>query len=111
MRTPFGIECPYFYGDYYRGKKQEECRLIGNKPSPNNWTADLCKTCPVPAITRANSCSHMTLYPTIKRTKLGTKRQVKVTAFCSESKSEVAVPEIGCGICHPEFEVFKEQPK
>jgi hypothetical protein len=28
MRTPAGTECKYFYGDYYRGRSQEECRLL-----------------------------------------------------------------------------------
>ena len=29
MKTPAGKECKYFYGNYYRGAHQEECRLIG----------------------------------------------------------------------------------
>ena len=111
MRTPSGIECPFFYGDYYRGKKLEECRLIGNRPSPNNWTADLCKTCPVPSIKRANACPTLELTPTIKKKKLGLKRQVVITAFCTKSQTAVKVPEIGCGICHPLSEVFGEDKK
>jgi hypothetical protein len=59
MRTPFGSECPFFYGNYFRGKSDEECRLIGNRPPPDNWTPDLCKSCPVPAILRANACKNM----------------------------------------------------
>jgi hypothetical protein len=48
----------------------------------------------------------MTLYPTIKKTKMVTKRQVRVTAYCSLSNSEVTVPEIGCKLCHKDFEIF-----
>lgn len=101
MRTPSGIECPFFYGDYYRGKNTEECRLIGNRPSPHNWTPDLCATCPVPAIKRANACENMQLTPKIVRKFPFLKRSVKITAFCSKSESVVAIPQIGCGQCHP----------
>ncbi len=61
MRTPAGTECKFFFGDYYRGRNREECRLIGNAPTPRHWTPDLCKTCPVPGIQRANACEHMEL--------------------------------------------------
>lgn len=101
MRTPFGNECPYFYGDYYRGRNLEECRLIGNQPSPRNWSVDLCRNCPVPAIKRANACENMQLTLEIKR-KLGVfKRYVTVKAYCHLSKSQVKQPQIGCGQCHP----------
>ncbi|KAF0112305.1 MAG: hypothetical protein FD147_178 [Chloroflexi bacterium] len=108
MRTPAGIECPYFYGDYFRGRTTEECRLIGSKPPPAHWTPDLCRTCPVPGIVRANACEHMTLYPVIKKGFSRKKRLVKITAYCSKSKSEVATPEIGCGFCHQEIDLFEE---
>ncbi len=101
MRTPFGTECPFFYGDYFRGKSDEECRLIGHKPPPNNWSKDLCKTCPVPAILRANACKNMTLSPKITRIFGIGKRRVEINAFCSKSNSEVKTPQIGCGLCHP----------
>ena len=54
MKTPAGHECPYFYSDYHRGRNTEECRVL--KVARQKWTADLCKTCAVPAITRANAC-------------------------------------------------------
>lgn len=102
MRTPAGSECPYFYGDYYRGKNQEECRLIGNRPSPQNWTPDLCSTCPVPGIIRANSCPNMVLEATVTRGFLMFgKRKVKVFAACTQTLSTVKNPEVGCGQCHP----------
>ena len=34
MRTPAGKECQYFYGDYYRGRNQEECRLLSDATPP-----------------------------------------------------------------------------
>jgi hypothetical protein len=111
MRTPFGVECPYFYGDYYRGKHLEECRLIGNRTAPNNWKPELCKTCPVPGIKRANACSTLTLSASIKKGAIKVKRQVKVTAFCTRSQMVVDTPEIGCGICHPIDGLFTEPPK
>jgi hypothetical protein len=101
MRTPAGIECPYFYGDYYRGKKNEECRLLGKQPAPQNWTPDLCTTCPVPSIKRANACEYMELTLVIKR-RLGIfKRYIQVSAYCHKAKDVVKEPHVGCGICHP----------
>ena len=107
MKTPSGIECPYFYGDYFRGRQIEECRLIGNQSGSQHWTANLCETCPVPAIKRANACPTMVLTPTIKKKFLGVKRQVQVSAYCTRSESKVKVPEIGCGICHPLDAIFE----
>ncbi len=110
MRTPYGVECPYFYGDYYRGKSDEECRLIGRKPAPNHWSRDLCQNCPVPAITRANSCKNMLLTPVISRRFGIGKRRVEIKAFCTRANSEVRTPQIGCGLCHPldDFQVPKK---
>ncbi len=105
MRTPFGFECPYFYGDYFRGKNREECRLIGPNNSSVQWTVDLCKTCRVPGITRSNACPNMTLYGTIKKGFVKSKNRVIVTAYCSKSKSEVKIPEIGCELCHQDFPI------
>lgn len=101
MKTPAGFECRYFFGDYYRGRKREECRLIGNIPAPNNWTPDVCKTCPVPSITRANACPSMVLEAKVKRGILGLGRKAVVTAYCNKTYRIVDEPEIGCGECHP----------
>lgn len=100
MRTPAGKECSYFYGNYYRGRQKEECRLIGNKPPPENWTPNLCQTCPVPGIQQANACPNMVLEAHIDRQLLGLRRRVKVTAFCTRSNKTVTEPYIGCGECH-----------
>jgi len=106
MKTPAGTECPYFYGDYFRGKNTEECRLLNSGRVGQNWSADLCKTCPVPGISRANACKNMTLYATVKRGFLK-HRRVVVTAWCSKSKSEVKVPVIGCEFCHQDLDLFE----
>lgn len=109
MRTPFGIECHYFYSDYYRGRNIEECRLIGNKQPPHHWTRDLCENCPVPSILRANACSHMTLRGDVKRFFFGIKRKMVVTAYCDKSEAIVSEPAVGCGQCHPIPQIFFEK--
>ena len=99
MKTPAGKECPYFYGDYYRGRNVQECRLL--KPAGLRWTPDLCKTCPVPGIARANACEFLKLNPSIERP-LGAmfQRRVKISAYCEKVKQNVSEPHIGCGECH-----------
>ncbi|MCX6054666.1 MAG: hypothetical protein NTZ74_07120 [Chloroflexi bacterium] len=111
MRTPSGIECQFFYGDYFRGKKQEECRLIGSKSPPNQWKPDLCQSCPVPAILRSNACESMTLYPTIKGKAFGSKKKIVIEAYCSRSNSVVTTPEVGCGICHQNLDFLEKNQK
>ncbi len=111
MRTPAGFECKYFYGNYFRGRKQEECRLIGNEPAPNHWTPDLCQKCPVPGILRANACEHMVLDARVRRSMLGLIKRVEVTAFCNFSQQPVAEPQVGCGQCHPLPSAFREKDK
>jgi hypothetical protein len=106
MRTPVGIECPFFYGDYFRGKNHEECRLLAQGPSRNEWKAELCKTCPVPAVKRANACPTLELTAVVSKGFLGVKKQVKISAFCTRSQTVVKSPEIGCGICHPLDDLF-----
>ncbi|MEZ0396921.1 MAG: hypothetical protein ABWK53_10910 [Anaerolineales bacterium] len=97
MKTPAGIECSYFYGDYHRGRNWEECRLLGN-----SWSRDLCRTCPVPAIERANACEHMRLRPRLSRPlTAGLRRRVRVEAYCERTGRRGFDPHIGCGDCHP----------
>jgi hypothetical protein len=54
MKTPAGKECKFFFGDYYRGRNREECRLL--QAAGERWTRDLCRTCPVPGVLQANAC-------------------------------------------------------
>ena len=103
MKTPAGTECKYFYGDYYRGRDHEECRLLGVA-----WTRDLCHTCPVPSIGQANSCDYMQLKVEVTRPLMTAfQRRVKVTAFCDKNGRSGFDPHIGCGECHPIPPVFE----
>ncbi|MBI5944675.1 MAG: hypothetical protein HY864_09930 [Chloroflexi bacterium] len=99
MKTPAGRECPHFFGDYYRGRNVEECRLL--QINGQVWAPDLCKTCPVPEITRANSCEHMKINVVVARPFTSFfQRRVQVSAYCEKTKRDVSEPQIGCGECH-----------
>jgi len=103
MKTPAGIECRYFYGDYYRGREREECRLLGT-----SWTRELCRTCPVPSILRANACEFMQLQlEVIRPLAAAFQRRVKVTASCIKTERSGFNAHIGCGECHPVPAVFE----
>lgn len=106
MKTPNGIECEYFYGDYLRGRKREECRLLD--AAGIAWDVSLCRGCPVPGIRRANACQFIRLKPRVTRPMLELfRRQVQVSAYCEKSGENVLEPEIGCGQCHPLPPVFE----
>ncbi len=106
MRTPAGRECSFFFGDYYRGRQNEECRLLAEARPPLRWSPDLCASCPVPDIQLANACSHMILKPALTRPFPFVRRQVKVAAFCEKSSRSVDEPRIGCGQCHQLPDLF-----
>lgn len=107
MRVPTtGKECPYFYGDYHRGRHHEECRLIVDSDPP--WEIKYCETCPVPDIVRANSCPHMILSGDIESKFFGLSKKVRITAYCTKSHQEVEDPYVGCSECHPILDMFKE---
>ena len=100
MRTPAGKECKYFDGDYYRGRKKEECRLL--IASGQNWSADLCQTCPAPVVLQANACEFLKLHGTVNRPFSALfQRRVEITAYCEKVNRAVSEPQIGCGECHP----------
>jgi hypothetical protein len=101
MRTPAGKECKYFYGDYYRGRRQEECRLLKSADPPLPWHPELCTTCPVPDILLANACPHMILEPVLVRSLPVLKKRVQVKVACSKSGVRGFDPHTGCGQCHP----------
>src|SRR5262245_45913125 len=99
MKTPFGKECPYFYGDYFRGRNVEECRLLS--AAGQDWSRELCKFCPVPDISRANACEFMKLNPRVTRSlSAAFMRRVQINAYCEKSKKKVSEPHVGCGECH-----------
>jgi hypothetical protein len=101
MKTPAGKECRYFYGDYYRGRAREECRLLGSATPPLRWRAELCKTCPVPEILLDNACQYMVFEPFLQRSLPFLKQQVGVRTFCNKTQLRGFDPHIGCGQCHP----------
>jgi hypothetical protein len=101
MRTPAGKECRFFYGNYYRGRDSEECRLLGSATPPLPWKRDLCFTCPVPDILLANACSYLILEPKLVRPFPFVKQQVQVNTYCSKTSRSGFDPHIGCGECHP----------
>jgi hypothetical protein len=107
MRTPAGKECRFFYGDYYRGRSNEECNLL--EPAGLSWNPGLCTKCPMPAILAANACEHMRYKPRIERGLLR-KPQVKLEIYCIKSESDVNEPRVGCGQCHPLPSVFVVSP-
>jgi len=77
----------------------EECRLLHQQGQI--WTRDLCKSCPVPNIARANSCQFMKLNAVITRPLSALfLRRVQVTAYCEKSERNVIEPQVGCGDCH-----------
>ncbi len=103
MRNPAGVECPYFYGDYYRGRERESCRLLNA-----DWKPALCFSCPVPGIRQANACQHMRLLPHLVRDwrRGGLRKRVQVQAYCQKTRRDVPQPEVGCGHCHALPEIF-----
>jgi hypothetical protein len=106
MRTPAGKECRFFYGDYYRGRDHEECRLLESQAPPLPWKPSLCSSCPVPEILLANACTNLSLIPQLSRSFPFTKQQVKVQTFCSKTGRSGFDAHVGCGECHalpPEF--------
>lgn len=111
MRTPAGKECPYFYGDYHRGREREECRLLERTAPTQQWTRDLCQTCSVPDIVRANACEHQQLNADIHRPFPFLRRRVRLTVHCTKCACAVEDPYVGCGQCHPELEFILGDPR
>lgn len=110
MRTPAGKECRYFYGNYYRGRSQEECRLLSAANPPLTWRAAMCTTCPVPAILLANACTSLVLEPRLVRPLKIKKQQVAVRTYCAKTGRAGFDPHIGCGECHSLAAIFEEGP-
>jgi hypothetical protein len=109
MRTPAGKECRYFYGNYFRGRETEECRLLDSANPPLRWKKDLCFTCPVPAILRANACPNLILEPKLVRSFPFLKQKVDIKAYCVKTMREGFDPYIGCGECHPVPSIFERE--
>ena len=109
MRTPAGKECSYFYGDYFRGRDREECRLLQSASPPLPWKSSLCSTCPVPEIQMANACQFMELIPRLARPFPFLNQTVEVRSFCAKTHRSGFDPHIGCGECHPLPGIFEKR--
>lgn len=109
MRTPAGKDCTFFYGDYFRGRDEEECRLL--KDHELEWTPDLCSNCSIPDIELANACEFMQFTPKVERALIIVgKKQVYIDTYCSKCTCSVDEPRIGCGQCHPLPDIFIVAP-
>ncbi len=102
MKTPAGKECRFYYQDFFRGRSDQECRLIKANPRSPQWKPSDCSVCPVPEILLANSNPHLVLEATVKKGVLGIGRHVAVKAFCSRHLIDVDRPEAGCPQCAAE---------
>jgi hypothetical protein len=99
MKTPAGKECKFYYGDFYRGRSVQVCRLIERNPDSPPWRPNLCHTCPVPDILRANGAESLKLDARVVNKFFGLRQQVEVVGWCSECFSEVPNPLLGCPNC------------
>ncbi|MFN8446261.1 MAG: hypothetical protein U0175_36055 [Caldilineaceae bacterium] len=107
------VSCRYFYGDYFRGKNKEECRLLAANPNNERpWQRKHCNTCPVPEIVIASNSRDLALEAEIKRKFLWSE-QVEITlAVCSKHVRELSDP-LYCPDCAAEREkkVMKANPQ
>lgn len=113
MRTPAGTECIYYYEDFARGAKRQECR-IAKRPGSIRWTPSDCARCTVPGILAANASPYLELRIRIERGALGIGRRVRVEAWCGEHGPIQCDPHTGCPQCNLDAdrllrEAFKEE--
>ncbi len=86
------VDCPYFYGDYQRGREVEACRLIErNRANRRPWRRGLCDRCPVPGILATTTCRHPALEASVER-RFGLLDHVAVYAICTEHVAELRDP-------------------
>jgi hypothetical protein len=103
MITPAGKECPYYYEDYYRGRAQQECRLIAANPASKPWRPRDCSHCPVPDILRANASDDLVLKARVNTGVLGLIGvHVEVEAHCRKHEIPIEDPYVGCRLCNAE---------
>ncbi len=99
MKTHFGQECKYFYGNYFRGKHDEECRMIAANPDSPAWNPALCQNCLVPKFLLANACPNLVFRGKVGKSFFGLFRKIEIQAGCREHRLEVERPQVGCGHC------------
>lgn len=86
------VACRYFYGDYFRGKNKETCRLLDANPNnQRSWQRQLCNSCPVPEVVRVSNSPDLLLEAEVKRKFLRTAVAVTL-AICSKHLIELADP-------------------
>ena len=93
------VDCPYFFGDYHRGREVKECRLPKSRESAA-WNPNVCNTCPVPGILRETNTRYLALEGAIKRRFLLGER-MEVFAICTRHKQQLSNPRI-CPACASE---------
>ena len=86
------VNCRYFYGDYFRGKNHEECRLLTENPNNTRaWRRKLCDSCPVPETLIAGNSRDLALEAEVRRKFL--RHQVVITfAVCTKHLLELDDP-------------------
>ncbi len=93
-----GVDCPYYYSDYLRGRETEECRLLASSPeATGTWRRALCRTCPVPGTIQQTECDHLVLEATIQRQWLFQRVQITFS-LCGESMEALPDP-LHCSAC------------
>ena len=97
------VDCKYFYGDYFRGRNHEECRLLDTSPENTRpWKRKLCDTCPVPEILLNSNSESLALEAKIMKRFF--REYVKVTfAVCTKHMLELEDP-LYCPACASEAE-------
>ena len=116
MKTPAGKECKFYYGDFFRGRSEQACRLIERNPDSPPWNPKLCNNCPVPDILHANASETLVLDAKVVKKFFGFKQEVAVEGWCSECFSVVPDPISGCQNCNrssdrPSIFDLEESPK
>ena len=92
MKTTYGKECRFFYGDYYRGRNFEECRLLTDSDK-HQWELIFCKNCPVPGILINNGCQYMVLSGKMKRSHCS--KRIEGSGDCTKARSEGKERKVG----------------
>ena len=83
------VNCRYFYGDYFRGKNKETCRLVENNPeNERKWQRKLCNTCPVPELLLTSNSRDLILEAVVKQRFLRSRVEVSF-AVCGKHLLEL----------------------
>ena len=97
------VDCPYFYGDYNRGREHEECRLIKNNTQSRPWRRKLCDSCPVPHIMRQTNSNDLVIEAEVGKRMFIFDQVVVTYAVCLKHRRELDNPR-HCAECAQESE-------